>query len=98
MSALDSYKLEYEHMPFRFTRKGGKDSKMSKNTKAVEAPAKTYNKSRGEHFKDIVIAVLVASIIAFVGGMTFAKNNQAEIDRAVSAVQPTAQAQETVKK
>lgn len=99
-SALDSFKLEYEQMPFRITRKGGKDIKpMSKNTKAVEATeAKTYNKTKGEHFKDIVIAILVTSIIAFVGGMTFQGKQQGAIDTAVKAVTPSVQAQAEVKK
>lgn len=96
--ALADYKLEFEDIP-PITRKGGKDSKMSKNSKPAETvEAKAYNKTRGEHIKDVIIAVLVAGIIAFIGGVSFAKNNQAEIDRAVSAVQPTAQVQEPVKK
>lgn len=98
-SALDSFKLEYEQMPFRLTRySGGKDSKMSKQKTTNEVAPKVYAKTRGEHFKDIVIAILVASIIAFIGGMQFAKGNQAEIDRAVSAVQPTAQVSAEAKK
>lgn len=92
MSTLGDYKLHYEDINPN-TRKGGKDSKMSKNSKQVESsPAKTYNKTRGEHFKDLVIIALVVGIIAFVGGMQFAKGNQAQIDKAVQAAQPTAQA------
>ncbi|HYG84617.1 MAG TPA: hypothetical protein VD907_07125 [Verrucomicrobiae bacterium] len=60
-------------------------------------PAKKYAKTKGEHFKDIVIAVLVASIVAFVAGMYFANQHQADIDKAVSAVAPKAEAAPTVK-
>lgn len=95
---LAGYELQYEDVPFIKPYRVGRAFKMSNKANTVEAPAKAYNKTRGEHIKDIIIAILVAGIIAFVGGMTFAKNNQAEIDRAVSAVQPTAQAQEPVKK
>lgn len=67
---------------------------MPNNNKPTEAkPAKRYQKTRGEHFKDLVIVALVVAIIAFIGGMQFAKSNQAQIDKAVSAVQPTATAQ-----
>jgi len=38
---------------------------MPKTTNTPEAkPAKKYAKTRGEHYKDIVIAILVTSIIA----------------------------------
>lgn len=77
------------------TRKGGKGSKMSKNTKPVEAKAKIYNKSRGEHFKDIVIAMLVTGIIAFIAGAQFqAKQNDA-VNAAVQAIAPTAHAEQS---
>lgn len=93
MSSLDSYTLQYEDLT-QITRKGGKDMKMSNNTKPeVVKTSKKYAKTRGEHYKDIVIAILVTSIFAFVGGMQFAKANQAKIDAAVKAVQPVAQAE-----
>mgnify|MGYP006148911633 CR=1 FL=1 len=96
--ALADYKLHYEDINPKKTRTGGKDIiKMSKAKQQVDAPAKTYNKTRGEHFKDIVIVALVVSIIAFIGGMQFAKSNQAEVDRAVQAAMPTAQATEVKK-
>lgn len=64
----------------------------------TEAPkaSKKYAKTRGEHAKDIIIAILVSSVIAFVGGMVFAGKQQAEVRNAVSAAQkvvsPTAEA------
>lgn len=94
MSALSDYPLEFiDDMPLINPKRVGRTfTKMSKSTKSVEAPAKTYNKTRGEHFKDMVIVALVIGIAAFAGGVQFAKGNQAEIERAVSALQPTAQA------
>lgn len=93
--------MQYELTPIKqltFTRKGGKGVKMSKTTK-TEAPkaSKKYAKTRGEHYKDIVIAILVTGIIAFVSGVVFANGNNAKIDAAVKAVQPVAQAEEAKK-
>jgi len=48
-----------------------KVNKMTTNRTARAAqyrPAKRYQKTQGEHFKDIVIAILVTAIIAFVAG------------------------------
>lgn len=97
-----SYGTPYITTPIKPIRVGKDDKPMSKTNNNITAPepvkaTKKYAKTRGEHFKDIVIAILITSIIAFVGGMQFAKGNQAEIDRAVKAAQPTAQA-ESVKK
>lgn len=83
--------MEYEELPSKQykiikSRKSGKDSKMSKE-------AKTYNKTRTEHIKDIVIAVLVAGILAFVAGAVFANSNNTKIQEAVSAVTPTVSAE-----
>lgn len=66
---------------------GGKDSQMSKSTITAEPnkPAKQYRKSRGEHAKDIMIAVLITAVIAFIGGMHFSNNQHAETERAVTA-------------
>lgn len=62
---------------------------MPNNNKTVEAtkPAKKYNKTRGEHYKDIVIAMLIAGILAFVAGMHFANQHNADISKAAAAVQ-----------
>jgi cell division protein FtsN len=61
----------------------------------TEAPAKVYNKTRGEHVKDVMIAVLVASIIAFIGGMQFANKQNATVSEAVKAVTLTQDAEAT---
>lgn len=55
--------------------------------KTTEKTSKKYNKTQGEHYKDIVIAILITGVIAFVGGITFANNQQAQIDHAVQAAQ-----------
>lgn len=73
--------------------KGGKDiTKMSNKTNTsepVKAPKQKYSKTRGEHFKDIVIAVLVSGIIAFVCGMTFQTKQQDAITTAVKGASVT---------
>lgn len=79
--------MEYELTPIKPLRVG-KDSKMSKSNTNVTPEAKTsrkYAKTRGEHFKDIVIAILVTSVIAFIGGMHFSNSQHAETERAVKA-------------
>lgn len=98
MNSLADYPLEFEDMPLN-TRKqsGGKDSKMSKQSTTSEPKSlKKYNKTRGEHFKDIVIAVLITAITAFVLGMQFENGQNAAVDHAVT--EATAQAQAPVKK
>jgi len=61
-------------------------------TNKAEVPAKSYNKTRGEHFKDLVIVALVVAIGAFIGGMQFSNRQQTEVKNAVSAVQVAAPA------
>lgn len=97
-SALDSFKLEYEQMPFRITRKGGKDMKMSKQKSTEAAPAKVYNKTKGEHFKDMVIVALVVGIVAFGLGFKFNADRNAEMQSAVKAAQTATVSTDTVKK
>jgi hypothetical protein len=95
-NTLADHKLTFEDLPqkqykLNKARKGGKDSKMSKTTNEPKV-AKSYKKTRGEHFKDIVITVLVTAIVAFVAGTMFANKQQARIDRAVQAVAPKVEA------
>lgn len=56
-------------------------------TEAVKASPKKYAKTRGEHYKDIVIAILITAVIAFIGGMVFANKQNTEVKNAVSAAQ-----------
>lgn len=100
MSTLDSYALTFEDLP-RNTRKGGKDivKTMSKTTATPEVKTgKKYAKTRGEHYKDIVITALIVAIIAFVAGMAFQNKQQDAINQAMKSVAPSAVAQEPVKK
>lgn len=95
---LEGYHLGFEDIPekqynIKTAKSGGKDSKMSNKATTNEPKAvKSYKKTRGEHFKDIVITILVTAIVAFVAGSVFANKQQARIDQAVKAVTPTAEA------
>lgn len=98
-SALADYPLEYEDIPpsprlFRV----GKGMKMSKKATTNEAPAKVYAKTRGEHFKDMVIVALVVGIIAFGLGFKFNADRNTEMQSAVKAAQTATVQTETVKK
>ena len=101
---LADHKLHYEDMPRKQynkkinTRKGGKDSKMSKEQKVTEVKSsKKYAKTRGEHYKDIVIAVLITSIVAFGLGVKFQSNRNAEMQRAVESAKTTQTVEEAKK-
>lgn len=100
-SVLDNHKLYYEDMkPPINTRKGGKVNKMTKQATVTETPkaSKKYAKTRGEHFKDIVIAILVAGVIAFIGGIQFANRQHAQVESAVKAAQADMTASAQAKK
>lgn len=56
-------------------------------TTPAPAPTKSYSKTRGEHFKDLVICALVIGIVAFVGGTVYADKQNDEVRNAVSAAQ-----------
>ena len=91
---LDGYSLKYEDMPkkkYNLINKGG--SKMSKEVK--QAKVSKYSKTRAEHYKDIVIAVLVTGIIAFLAGATMQSKQQTAVIDAVQALTPTASATES---
>lgn len=88
-----SYGTPYIDNPKLYRKKavGRTLTTMSNNkTQAAEPskPAKKYAKTRGEHYKDIVIAILIAGILAFVAGMHFANQHNADISKAVSSVAP----------
>ena len=97
-SALEAYTLEFEDVPFRKPYRVGRTfKKMSNKSNAVEAPAKTYNKTRGEHIKDMVIVALVVGIVAFGLGFKFNADRNSEMQSAVKAAQ-TQVSQSEVKK
>lgn len=90
MSTLEEHKLHYEDLPpkkykFKKGQTAKKGAKMSKE--ATPKKVTKYNKSRGEHAKDLIIAVLVSSIIAFVVGMTFANKQNSQVTEAVQAAE-----------
>ena len=85
--------MDYIETPINPYRVGRTFTKMSNKPTAqpeVKAPKAKYAKTRGEHFKDLVIAVLVAGIIAFIGGMTFQGRQQDAINTAVKGAQTVA--------
>lgn len=86
--------MQYELTAIKPLRVGKDIKPMSqpKSTNKAEAPAKSYNKTRGEHFKDLIIVALVVAIAAFIGGMQFSNKQQAEVRNAVSAAQVAAPA------
>lgn len=50
----------------------------------VAKTRKVYAKTRGEHFKDMVIVALVVGILAFVAGVRYQSNQQTAVNNAVS--------------
>lgn len=99
MSSLADYPLEFEDVPFIKSPKirVGKDMKMSKQKSTEAAPAKVYNKTKGEHFKDMVIVALVVGIVAFGLGFKFNADRNAEMQNAVKAATTQAVAPEAKK-
>lgn len=59
------------------------------NKTEVAKTSKKYAKTRGEHYKDIVIAILVAGIVAFMGGMHFSNQQHADTVKAVQSATAT---------
>ena len=94
MDSLTDYPLQFEDMPLKLSKTAGRIShKMSQpknNQPEVKAPKAKYSKTRGEHFKDIVITALIVGIIAFIGGMTFQGKQQDAINTAVKGAQTVA--------
>lgn len=98
-SALEAYTLEFEDVPFRKPYRVGRTfKKMSNKSNAVEVLAKIYNKTKGEHFKDMVIVALVVGIVAFGLGFKFNSDRNAEMQSAVKAAQTATVSTDTVKK
>lgn len=87
-----SYETAYIDIP-ELTKPGrvGR-AEMSKTSTTNEAPkaSKKYQKTRGEHAKDILIAILITGVVAFIGGMQFANKQAAKVEQAVKAAQVTA--------
>ncbi len=62
--------------------------KMPKQPQITVTPkvTKKYQPTKSEVAKTVVIAMLITGIIAFVGGMTFANNQNAKVNQAVETV------------
>jgi len=61
---------------------------MPKNTEVKQAKIRrVYEKTRGEHIKDIIIAVLITGVIVFVLGVRYANNQNVQLTNAVQAAQ-----------
>lgn len=88
-----SYGTPYIATPI--TAKAVGRPEMTKST-ITEQPkaARKYAKTRGEHYKDMVIVALIAGLIAFVGGMHFSNQQHSQVANAVkNAVAPSVSAQ-----
>ena len=90
--------IETPVTPYKVGRTFKKMSKKNQPSTEVKAPKAKYAKTRGEHFKDLVIMALIVGIVAFIGGMQFQSKQQSAIDTAVEAVTPSVSAQAPVKK
>lgn len=91
--SLDKYQMDFEETPIKkvIASKGRKDIKKmsSKENQTSEVKSsKKYSKTRGEHVKDVIIAVLVTSIIAFGLGVKFQCDRNAEVQRMIQASKP----------
>lgn len=89
---LADYKLEYEDVPrkkYQIIKKG--HNKMSKEVKQAKT-RKVYQKTRGEHYKDIVITILVTGIVAFVAGASYQNGQNQALQSAIDAVAPAVEA------
>jgi len=91
MSELDT-PLNYEELPEQkrtiIKRGGHKMPKTTNNQEVKQAKTrKVYEKTRGEHIKDVIIAVLITGVVAFVLGARYANNQNAQLTSAVQAAQ-----------
>lgn len=92
MSALDKLALNFEELPEqkrKIIKIGGlKMPKTTNNQEVKQAKIRrVYEKTRGEHIKDVIIAVLITGVMAFVLGARYANNQNAQLTSAVQAAQ-----------
>jgi len=99
MSKLENTKIPLDE------RKNYSKTKTTKKKEAIKMPneplaprAKKYQKTRGEHFKDVVIAILITAIVAFVAGASYTNKQQAELDKVRAEAQSSVQAEAPAKK
>ncbi len=104
-STLEAYPLQFEDIPQkRYNKKtitvkrGGKDSKMSKEAKQSEVKSvKKYAKTRGEHIKDLVIVALIVGVVAFGLGVKFQSDRNTEMQNAIKQAVSSASADQVKK-
>lgn len=89
-----SYQTPFIDIPMKKPERVGRAKPMPKTSTNEPKSSKRYTKTRGEHYKDIVIAILVTAVIGFMAGMHFSNSQHAETVKAVQA----ATVQATVKK
>lgn len=92
--------MAYEKTPIKLKPVRVGRVTMTKSTSTEQPKAvKKYAKTRGEHYKDIVIAILVTAIVAFGLGVKVQADRNAQVAKAVNAaITPTATAAEAPKK
>lgn len=78
-----AYQLQYEAMPSKKYHLR-KDKEVGKN-ESVAKVRKVYEKSRTEHIKDIVIAVLIVGVVSFMLGVHYADSQHSSTQKAVQA-------------
>ncbi len=87
---LDNQKIKLDerrnYSKIKTPKKARKDNKMSEQKTAVPKKPK-YSKTRGEHLKDLLIAILISGIVAFVIGIRYANAQNATVQKAVEAVE-----------
>lgn len=92
VSALDKLALNFEELPEqkrKIIKIGGlKMPKTTNNQEVKQAKIRrVYEKTRGEHIKDVIIAVLITGVIVFVLGVRYANNQNVQLTSAVQAAQ-----------
>lgn len=83
-----SYKTAYIDIP-QLIRKDRKVKTMPK-TEEVQKPSKKYAKSRTEHYKDVIIAVLLTAIASFIAGTVYADNRNKVINATINRIESSA--------
>ena len=84
MSVLDRFNLHYEDIKPKKKILNNLIIKRWRKMSSKEVK-KVYSKTRGEHIKDIIIAVLITGVITFVLGVRYANNQAATTETAIQA-------------
>lgn len=90
-----AYTLRYEDMTKKYNVSKGVGNMSNKQEVPMAKTRKVYEKSRTEHIKDIVIAVLITAVIAFVCGVHYANSQREATDTAVNKAVQSVKASQT---